>query len=60
MKVILRILLELSKERASPDGSVVKDLPAKAGDGASIPRSGRSLEEGNVSYVGRQVLLSHL
>ena len=30
-----------------PDGSVVKNLLANAGDGGSIPRSGRSPGEGN-------------
>ena len=30
-----------------PDGSVVKNLSAKAGDGGSIPGSGRSPGEGN-------------
>ena len=28
-------------------GSVIKNLPANAGDEGSIPGSGRSLEEGN-------------
>ena len=31
----------------SPDGSVVKNLPASAGDVASISGSGRSPEGGN-------------
>ena len=30
-----------------PGGSVVKNLPANAGDTGSIPRSGRSSGEGN-------------
>ena len=30
-----------------PGGSVVKNLPANAGDMGSIPRLGRSLGEGN-------------
>ena len=30
-----------------PGGSVVKNLPANAGDPGSIPGSGRSLGEGN-------------
>ena len=30
-----------------PGGSVVKNLPAKAGDAGSIPGSGRSPGEGN-------------
>ena len=30
-----------------PGGSVVKNLPANAGDAGSIPRSGRSPGEGN-------------
>ena len=30
-----------------PDGSVVKNPPANAGDANSIPGSGRSPEEGN-------------
>ena len=30
------------KEEGFPDGSVVKNLPAKAGDKGSIPGSGRS------------------
>ena len=52
--------MERPKERASLGGSVVKDPVANSGDVASIPGSGRSLEEGNVSYVGRQFLFSHL
>ena len=34
-------------ERTFPDGSVVKNLPANAGDVGSIPRSGRFPGEGN-------------
>ena len=30
-----------------PGGSMIKNLPANAGDSGSIPGSGRSLEEGN-------------
>ena len=30
-----------------PGGTVVKNLPANAGDAGSIPESGRSPEEGN-------------
>ena len=30
-----------------PRGSLVRNLPAKAGDAGSIPESGRSLGEGN-------------
>ena len=30
-----------------PDGSLVKNLPAKAGDAGLIPGSGRSSGEGN-------------
>ena len=30
-----------------PDGSVVRNLPANAGDVGSIPGSGRSFREGN-------------
>ena len=30
-----------------PGGSVVKNLPANAGDGGSVPGSGRSPGEGN-------------
>ena len=30
-----------------PDGSVVRNLPTKAGDEGSIPESGRSPGEGN-------------
>ena len=41
-----------------PGGSVVKNLPANAGDGGLIPGSGRSLREGNgnplqYSYRGK-------
>ena len=32
-----------------PDGSVVKNLPADAGDAGSIPGSGRSTGEGNAN-----------
>ena len=38
-----------------PGGSVVKNLPANAGDTGSIPGSGRSLREGNgnpLQYCG--------
>ena len=37
-----------------PGGSVVKNLPANAGDAGdmgSIPGSGRSFEEGNVNQL---------
>ena len=34
-------------ERTFPDGSVVKNLPANAGDVGLIPGSGRSPGEGN-------------
>ena len=34
-----------------PDGSVVKNLPANAGDAGSIPGLGRSPEEGNGNPV---------
>lgn len=53
-----RILLELSEERASLGGSVRPTGQGRRGR-ASIPRW-EILEEGNVSYVGRQVLPSHL
>ena len=33
--------------RASPSGSVVKNLPGNAGDESSTPVLGRSTEEGN-------------
>ena len=36
---------------AFPGGSVVKNLPAKAGDAGSIPGSGRSPGEGNDNPV---------
>ena len=39
-----------------PSGSVVKDLPANAGDLDSIPGSGRSPGEGN----GKQLQYSYL
>ena len=35
------------EERGFPGGSVVKNLPANAGDMSSISGSGRSPEEGN-------------
>ena len=43
-----------------PDGSVVKNLPAIAGDTGTIPGSGRSPGEGNgpllqYSYLGNPV-----
>ena len=34
-----------------PDGSLVKNLPANAGDSGSITRSGRSPEEGNSNML---------
>ena len=34
-----------------PGGSVVKDLPATAGDVASVPGSGRSTGEGNGDLI---------
>ena len=39
--------MELSNHKGFPGGSVVKYLPANAGDVGLIPGSGRSLEEGN-------------
>ena len=36
-----------SNRKGFPGGSVVKNLPASAGDMSSIPESGRSPEEGN-------------
>ena len=41
------MVLGISKGRSFPGGSVVKSLPANAGDPGSIPGSGRSLGEGN-------------
>ena len=43
----LHIALLNTKFTGFPGGSVVKNLPAKAGDMGSIPGSGRSPEEGN-------------
>ena len=37
----------VNKERVFPGGSVVKNLPANAGDVDSIPGSGGSTGEGN-------------
>ena len=34
-----------------PDGSVVKNLPANAGDAGLIPRSGRSPGVGNAKFA---------
>ena len=42
--------LYLHKHMGFPGGSVVKNLPANAGDMGSIPESGRSLWEGNASF----------
>ena len=39
---------------------MVKEPLANAGDVASIPGLGRSLEEGNVSCIDRQIPFSHL
>ena len=36
-----------TRQQGFPDGPVVKDLPANAGDAGSIPGSGRSPGEGN-------------
>ena len=43
----MHIALLNTKFTGFPGGSVVKNLPAKAGDMGSIPGSGRSPEEGN-------------
>ena len=43
----MHIALRNIKFTGFPGGSVVKNLPAKAGDMGSIPGSGRSPEEGN-------------
>ena len=37
----------MKSRKGFPGGSVVKNLPANAGDEGSIPGSGRSPEEGN-------------
>ena len=37
----------LKRNKGFPGGSVVKNLPANAGDTALIPESGRSHGEGN-------------
>ena len=42
---------DYNKNWAFPGGSVVKNLPANAGDVGSIPVSGRSPEEGNGNSV---------
>ena len=44
-----------SSSQVTPDGSVVKNPPANAGDVSSIPRSGRSLEE---EMATRSILLA--
>ena len=44
---LLNILFEYFPYRGFPDGSVVKNLLANAGNVGSIPGSGRCLEEGN-------------
>ena len=36
--------------RGFPGGASGKSLPAKAGDAASVPESGRSLEEGMATH----------
>ena len=41
------ILRESIPDVSFPDGSVVKNLPSRAGDMGSIPRSGRCHGEGN-------------
>ena len=44
---------------ASQDGSVVKSLPASAGDGGPTPGSGRSPEEGNGNPLQHSCLAGH-
>jgi len=46
MKLYVELLI-LNNFCLIPDGSVVKKPPANAGDTGLIPRSGRSLREGN-------------
>ena len=46
-KGILKIKCSIYVYVGFPGGSVVKNLPAKAGNVGSIPRSGRSPGEGN-------------
>ena len=41
------LALSLGRDEGFPGGSVIKNLPANAGDISSIPESGRSLGEGN-------------
>ena len=59
--------LELAYNGASLVDQTVKNLPASAGDLGSIPRSGRSLGEGNgyplkyscLSAISLQLCLKH-
>ena len=44
---LLSYIFHLHIKRGFPGGSVVKNLPAKAGDSGSIPGSGKSPGEGN-------------
>ena len=44
---------------ASPDGSVVKNLPAIAGDGGPTPGSARSPGEGNGNPLQHSCLAGH-
>ena len=47
MKAKQIIFVQRSGLRGFPDGSMVKNPPAKAGDVGLVPRSGRSPGEGN-------------
>ena len=49
MKAKQIIFVQRSGLRGFPDGSMVKNPPAKAGDVGLVPRSGRSPGEGNGS-----------
>ena len=47
VRVCVFLIKDDSSSMGFPGGSVVKNLPASAGDTGSVPGSGRSPEEGN-------------
>ena len=47
----ITIIIETSLNMGFPGGSVVKSLPANAGDLGLIPGSERSPEEGNGNFI---------
>ena len=56
----MRLLFYLTRARGFPGGSVVKNLPANAGDMGLNPESGRSPGEGNDNPLQYSWLGNHM